>query len=70
MKKLALAVAGALLLTAAPVFACPHEGGGDTTAPKTAEKDKAKDGDKAKTKDTSKDTAKKEAPKPSEKKPS
>ena len=39
MKKLALAAAGALLLTAAPVFACPHEGGGDTTAPKTADKD-------------------------------
>jgi hypothetical protein len=63
MKKLALAFAGALFLTAAtPAFACPHEDGGEA---KTAEKAKDKDADKAKDtaktqdKAKAKDTAKK-----------
>jgi hypothetical protein len=52
MKKLAIALAGALFLTAAtPVFACPH-GESKETAPATA--DKAKDKDKAKETDTAK----------------
>jgi hypothetical protein len=66
MKKLALALAGALFLTAAPAFACPHDGGGEVQAPKTADKDKSTDKDKAKTaekdKAKAKDTAKKKAP--------
>lgn len=52
MKKLAIALAGALFLTAAtPVFACPGHEDNAEQAPKTA--DKAKDQDKTKT-----DTAK------------
>ena len=66
MKKLAVAIAGALFLAAsAPVFACPHE---DKNEVKTAEKDQAKEQDKAKTADksksTDKDKAKKEESKP------
>jgi hypothetical protein len=67
MKKLAIAFAGALFLTAAtPVFACPHEDGNKETAPKTADKDK--DADKAKTADKTKAKAKDKAKTP-EKKP-
>lgn len=41
MKKRTLAAASALLLAATPVFACPHEAGGDTTK-NTADKGNAK----------------------------
>jgi hypothetical protein len=58
MKKLAVAIAGALFLAAsAPVFACPHEDK-ENNEVKTAEKDKAKDQDKAKTADKDKAKAK------------
>ena len=56
MKKLAIALAGALFLVSAPAFACPHEDGANT---KTAEKDKKQEQDKAKKpaeKDKAKDT--------------
>jgi hypothetical protein len=73
MKKLAIALAGALLLTAAsPVFACPHDEDTKEAAPKTADKDKSTDktadktktADKAKVKDTAKKTEKKPAAPP------
>ena len=60
MKKLAIALAGALFLAAsAPVFACPgHSDDADNNAPKTAEKTKKQDQDKAKAKPAEKDKAK------------
>jgi hypothetical protein len=65
MKKLAIALAGAVVFvswvaTATPVFACPHaeEKPAETEAPRTAEKDKAKDKAKPAEKEKAKDTAK------------
>jgi hypothetical protein len=69
MKKLAVAIAGALFLAAsAPVFACPH-GEKDSTEVKTAEKDKAKEQDKAKTAEKEKAKAKEKAKKDEKSKP-
>jgi len=72
MKKLAIALAGALFMTAAaPVFACPHSEDKEAPqAPRTAEKDKApakapdtaKTTDKAKAKDTAKKKTDTKAP--------
>ena len=67
MKKLAIALAGALFLAAsAPAFACPghSEDKTDVAAPKTAEKDKTQD--KAKAKPAEKDKAKNDTAKKKE----